>query len=77
LPPANAPQSRNRLKWISPGPARAFSAGKVNTIRILSDFVTGESGSLDGEIGDPTDPSCLPSGDGSAGGDAVLELPVP
>jgi hypothetical protein len=40
---------------------------------VISDFVTGEGGVLDGDVSDPTDPASLPSGDGVPGGDALLE----
>jgi len=42
-------------------------------VRVIADFVTAGGVALDGEVGDPADPT-LPSGDGVAGGDAQLEF---
>jgi hypothetical protein len=56
------------LTWAAPLPADAY------TVRVVSDFVVGGGGTLDGEVSDPADAAALPSGDGAAGGDAVLEF---
>jgi hypothetical protein len=50
----------------------------IYDVRILADAVLGADGGtqLDGEIGDPADPDCLPSGDGTPGGDAWLEFEI-
>jgi hypothetical protein len=58
------------LRWATALPADAY------TVRLVSGFVMGEGGALDGEVIDPIDPAALPSGDGKAGGDAMLAFQV-
>jgi len=50
----------------------------IYDVRILADAVLGADGGapLDGEIGDPADPDCLPSGDSTPGGDARFEFEI-
>ena len=55
--------------------AKALAADTY-TVRVISDFVVGQGGVLDGEVVAPSDPASLPSGDGEPGGDAVLEFTV-
>jgi hypothetical protein len=53
------------LTWAGPLPSDTY------TVRLIADFVVGEGGVLDGDVIDG-----LPSGDGAAGGDALLEIQV-
>jgi hypothetical protein len=57
------------LTWRAPLPADAY------TVRVVAEFVVGAVGGspLDGETGNPA-AATLPSGDGTAGGDARLEF---